>query len=50
MSFAIEGDLPSEAPTLPDKEALKALAFSQRPDSKAAASEMDQTELCAETG
>ena len=35
MSFAIEGDLPSEAPALPDKEALKTLAFSHRPDSKA---------------
>ena len=44
MSFAIEGDLPSEAPALPDKEALKALAFSHRPDSKAAAFEMEKTE------
>jgi len=45
ISFAIEGDLPSEAPVLPDKEALKALAFSHRPDSKAAAFEMEQTEF-----
>ena len=45
MSFAIEGDLPSEAPALPDKEALKALAFSHRPDSKAAAFEMEKTEF-----
>jgi outer membrane protein, heavy metal efflux system len=44
VSFAIEGDLPSEAPLLPDKEALKAMALSHRPDSKAAASEMEQTE------
>ena len=45
MSFAIEGDLPSEAPTLPDKEVLKALAFSHRPDSKAATFEIEKTEL-----
>jgi cobalt-zinc-cadmium efflux system outer membrane protein len=44
MSFAIEGDLPSEAPALPDKEALNSVAFSHRPDSKAAAFEMEQTE------
>jgi len=45
MSFAIEGDLPSEAPALPDKEALKTLALSHRPDSKAAAFEMEKTEF-----
>ena len=45
MSFAIEGDLPSEAPALPDKEALKALALSHRPDSKAAAFEIEKTEF-----
>lgn len=44
-SFAIEGDLPSEAPALPDKEALKALALSHRPDSKAAAFEMEKTQF-----
>jgi cobalt-zinc-cadmium efflux system outer membrane protein len=44
ISFAIEGELPSEAPALPDKEALKALALSHRPDSKAAALEMEKTE------
>jgi cobalt-zinc-cadmium efflux system outer membrane protein len=43
MSFAIQGDLPSEAPTMPDREALKALALSNRPDSKAAAFEMGKT-------
>jgi cobalt-zinc-cadmium efflux system outer membrane protein len=48
MSFAIEGDLPSEAPALPDKEALKAFAFSHRPDSKAAAFEMEKTEFALE--
>jgi cobalt-zinc-cadmium efflux system outer membrane protein len=48
MSFAIEGDLPSEAPALPDKEALKSLALSHRPDSKAAAYEMEQTESALE--
>jgi len=45
MSFAIEGDLPSEAPPKPDKEALKALALSHRPDSKAAAFEIEKTAL-----
>jgi cobalt-zinc-cadmium efflux system outer membrane protein len=45
MSFAIEGDLPSEAPALPDKEALKALALSRRPDAKASAFEMEQAEF-----
>jgi cobalt-zinc-cadmium efflux system outer membrane protein len=44
MTFAIEGDLPSEAPALPDKEVLKSLALSQRPDSKASAFEMEKTE------
>lgn len=48
MSFAIEGDLPSEIPELPDKETLKALALSRRPDSKAAAFEMEQTEAALE--
>ncbi|MDP3030361.1 MAG: TolC family protein [Deltaproteobacteria bacterium] len=48
MSFAIEGDLPSEAPALPDREALKTLAFSQRPDSKASAFEIEKTESALE--
>lgn len=43
MSLAVEGDLPSEAPALPDKEALKDLAFSRRPDAKASAFEMEKT-------
>jgi len=48
MSFAIEGDLPSEAPALPDKEALKTLAFSHRPDSKASAFEIEKTQSALE--
>lgn len=46
--FAIEGELPSEAPGLPDKEALKTLALSHRPDSKAAALEMEKTQSALE--
>ena len=45
MSLAIEGDLPSEAPLSPDKEALKELALSHRSDSKAAAFEIEKTEF-----
>ncbi len=48
MSFAIEGDLPSEAPALPDREALKTLAFSHRPDSKTSAFEIEKTESALE--
>jgi cobalt-zinc-cadmium efflux system outer membrane protein len=48
MSFAIEGDLPSEAPALPDKEALKTLAFSLRPDSRAGAFEIEKTQSALE--
>jgi len=44
MSFAIAGDLPSEAPALPDTETLKAWALSHRPDSKAAEFEVEKTE------
>ncbi|MBA4374407.1 MAG: hypothetical protein C0402_16265 [Thermodesulfovibrio sp.] len=44
MSFAIEGELPSEAPGMPDKETLKTLALSHRPDSNAAALEREKTE------
>ncbi|MBA4373944.1 MAG: hypothetical protein C0402_13930 [Thermodesulfovibrio sp.] len=43
MFMALQGDLPSEAPALPDKEALKTLAFSHRPDSKASAFEIEKT-------
>lgn len=48
MSFAIKGDLPSEAPELPDKEALKTLAFIHRPDSKASAFEIEKTQSALE--
>lgn len=48
MSFVIQGDLPSEAPVLPDREALKTLAFSHRPDSKASAFEIGKTESALE--
>ena len=48
LSFAIEGDLPSDAPTLPDKEALKTLALSHRPDAKAAACAMEKTQFALE--
>jgi len=45
LSFALEGDLPSEAPALPDKEAMKGLALSHRPDSRATAFEMEKTQF-----
>ncbi|MHB8880538.1 MAG: TolC family protein [Thermodesulfovibrionales bacterium] len=48
MSFAVEGELPAEAPPLPDREALKTLALSRRPDSKASVLEMEKTELALE--
>jgi len=48
MSFAIGGDLPSEAPELPDKETLKTLAFSHRPDSKAGAFEIEKAQSALE--
>ena len=48
MSFAIEGELPSEASALPDREALESLAFSQRPDSKASAFEIGKAESALE--
>jgi len=48
LSFAIEGDLPSESPALPDREALKTLAFSRRPDARASAFEIGKTESALE--
>lgn len=48
VSFDIQGDLPSDAPTLPDRETLKTLAFSHRPDSKAGAFEIGKTESTLE--
>jgi cobalt-zinc-cadmium efflux system outer membrane protein len=44
MSLAVVGDLPSEAPALPDREAVKTLALSRRPDSEAAAFAMEKTQ------
>ncbi len=42
ISFAVQGDLPSEAPVLPDKEVMKE-ALSRRPDAKASAFEVEKT-------
>lgn len=41
MSLAIQGDLPSEAPVLPDREVLKA-ALSRRPDAKATVFDLEK--------
>lgn len=41
-SFAVQGDLPSDLPALPDKEVLKA-ALSRRPDARATALEVERT-------
>lgn len=43
-SFALEGDLPLEAPVLPDREALKEQAFTLRPDAKATVFDVEKTE------
>lgn len=42
ISFAVQGDLPSETPVLPDKEVLKA-ALSRRPDAAASVFEVGKT-------
>jgi cobalt-zinc-cadmium efflux system outer membrane protein len=42
-SFALQGDLPSEAPALPDRAALQEAAFSMRPDAKATVFEVEKT-------
>ena len=42
MSFTVLGDLPSEAPVLPDREVLKE-ALSLRPDAKASLFEVEKT-------
>ncbi|MFA4916329.1 MAG: TolC family protein [Syntrophales bacterium] len=42
-SFALQGDLPSEAPVLPDIEVLKEAAFLRRPDAKATIFEVEKT-------
>jgi cobalt-zinc-cadmium efflux system outer membrane protein len=41
--FTVEGDLPGEAPVIPDKEKLRALTASQRPDILSASAEVQQT-------
>ena len=43
MPLVIQGDLPSDAPALPDKQAIKELAFSRRPDAKATMFEVEKT-------
>ena len=48
MSFSVEGELPSEASALPDRETLRSLAFSRRPDSKASAFEIGKAESALE--
>jgi len=44
MPLGVEGDLPSAIPNLPDKEVLKTVAFSERPDLKTVALEVRKTE------
>jgi len=43
MSLGLEGDLPSAAPALPDKKALKELVYALRPDVRAGALEMEKS-------
>ncbi|HLZ18519.1 MAG TPA: TolC family protein, partial [Smithellaceae bacterium] len=43
LSLSIDGELPLDAPALPDKKGLKDRALSRRPDARAAASEMEKT-------
>ena len=43
-SFTLQGDLPSEAPVLPDREALKQAAYALRPDARAIVFEAEKTE------
>jgi outer membrane protein, heavy metal efflux system len=40
--FSVEGELPIEAPSVPDKEKLRALTASQRPDVLSASAEVQQ--------
>lgn len=40
--FSVEGDLPTDAAAVPDKEKLRALTVSQRPDVLAASAEVQQ--------
>lgn len=43
LSLSLQGDLPSDAPALPDKQAIKELASSRRPDAKATIFEVEKT-------
>ncbi len=42
-SFTLEGDLPSEAPSLPDRAALQERAYTLRPDARATVFEVEKT-------
>ncbi|MDP2853434.1 MAG: TolC family protein [Smithellaceae bacterium] len=42
-SFTLEGDLPSEAPSLPDRAALQEKAFALRPDARATVLAVEKT-------
>jgi len=43
LSLSLQGDLPSDVPALPDKQSLKELANSGRPDAKATLFEVEKT-------
>jgi cobalt-zinc-cadmium efflux system outer membrane protein len=43
LSLSLQGALPSDVPALPDKQTIKGLAFSRRPDAKATVFEMEKT-------
>ncbi len=42
LSFSVEGELPSEAPVIPDKEKLLQTIAQQRPDVRSASAEVQQ--------
>jgi cobalt-zinc-cadmium efflux system outer membrane protein len=42
LDFPVDGDLPMEAPVIPDKEKLRTLTASQRPDVLSASAEVQQ--------
>jgi cobalt-zinc-cadmium efflux system outer membrane protein len=43
LSFSVEGELPSEAPVIPDKEKIRESLARQRPDVQSAAAEVQQS-------
>jgi cobalt-zinc-cadmium efflux system outer membrane protein len=43
LYLSLQGALPSDVPALPDKQTIKELAFSRRPDAKATVFEMEKT-------